>query len=161
MPPTSPASTRSEKETVTSRTPCLSLAVVLVTASTLVAQAPDGVVRESDEPPGVERRVSFTEEQAEAGRAQFERRCAACHMPDANGVLRAPGLVGRRFLSRWGDRRVRDLFVRMRSGMPPVGVRPRGDGFANILAYLLQANGVPTGTEVLDPLSYGRLGLSP
>jgi mono/diheme cytochrome c family protein len=134
---------------------------VLVAASTLGAQAPDGVARASDEPPGFEGRVSFTEEQAEAGRVEFERRCASCHVRDVNGDLRAPGLIGAGFRNRWGDRRVRELFVRMRSGMPPMGVRPRGPGFTNILAYLLQANGVQVGTEALDPLSYGTLGLSP
>jgi hypothetical protein len=55
---------------------------------------------------------------------------------------------------------VRDLFVRMRDGMPPMGVRPRGDGYANILAFLLRDNGRLAGVVPLDPLSYDRLALS-
>jgi len=102
-----------------------------------------------------------TEEQAEAGRVVFERKCAACHVPDAGGVRRAPTLIGQRFLSKWGARKVRDLFVRMRNGMPPTGVRPRGDGYTNILAFLLHSNGQPAGTETLDPLSYDTVAHVP
>ena len=54
---------------------------------------------------------------------------------------------------------MRDLFVRMRDGMPPIGVRPRGDAYANILAFLLRDNGRPAGVVPLDPLSYDRLAL--
>ena len=100
---------------------------------------------------------SFTEAQAGAGQIEFERKCASCHLPDADGERRAPALIGPRFVSTWGDRRVRDLFVRMRDGMPPIGVRPRGDAYTNILAFLLRENGQPAGSTPLDPLSYGRL----
>ena len=54
---------------------------------------------------------------------------------------------------------MRQLFVRMRDGMPPVGVHPRGDGYTNILAFLLRKNGRTAGAEPLDPLSYDRLAL--
>ena len=73
--------------------------------------------------------------------------------------MRAPPLSGLSFRSKWGDRRVRDLFVRMRDGMPPMGVRPRGNAYANILAFLLRENGRPAGVVPLDPLSYDRLAL--
>jgi mono/diheme cytochrome c family protein len=146
---------------VTFRTPSLSLIVVVVAATTLGAQTPDGAVRDGDEQSTVQGGARYTEEQSDAGRVEFERKCASCHMPDASGDRRAPALVGPGFRGRWGDRRVRDLFVRMRAGMPPIGVRPRAGGFTRILAYLLQANGLPAGPEALDPLSYGKLGLSP
>lgn len=54
---------------------------------------------------------------------------------------------------------MRDLFVRMRDGMPPIGVRPRGDAYTNILAFLLRSNGRLAGGVPLDPLSYDRLTL--
>lgn len=99
----------------------------------------------------------YTAAQADAGQVEFERKCAGCHEPDARGGRRAPALSGPGFLDKWGDRRVRDLFVRMRDGMPPIGVRPRGDAFTHILAHLLRANGVPPGPAELDPLSYDPL----
>jgi mono/diheme cytochrome c family protein len=101
--------------------------------------------------------VTYTPGQALAGQQEFARRCAECHLSQPDGSRRAPALSGAAFRSRWVDRRVRDLFVRMRDGMPPIGVRPRGEGYANILAFLLQENGQNAGARPLDPLSYDRL----
>ncbi|MDE0829682.1 MAG: cytochrome c [Vicinamibacterales bacterium] len=101
----------------------------------------------------------FTIEQATAGRVEFERTCAPCHAPADGAERRAPPLSGPSFRDKWGDRRVRDLFVRMRDGMPPIGVRPRGDAYTNILAFLLRSNGRLAGGVPLDPLSYDRLTL--
>ncbi len=101
--------------------------------------------------------VTYTPGQALAGQQEFVRGCAECHLPGPDGSRRAPALSGAAFRSRWVDRRVRDLFVRMRDGMPPIGVRPRGEGYANILAFLLQENGQNAGARPLDPLSYDRL----
>lgn len=122
--------------------PCLGLVVLIATPA--ISQPP---------PPN----LAFTAAQAEAGHIEFEHKCALCHMPDTDGRRVAPVLIGPKFLSEWGNRRVRDLFVRMRDGMPPIGVRPRGDGYANILAFLLRENGGQAGSDALDPLSYDRL----
>ena len=121
--------------------------VVVFAVTVAASQAPSG--------------ARYTKAQADAGRVAFDRKCASCHMPDASGDRRAPALTGSRFLNRWGDRRVRDLFVRMRAGMPPIGVRPTGDAFTAIIAFLLQANGLPAGTEALDATSYDTLTRSP
>ncbi len=96
----------------------------------------------------------FTAAQAEAGRVEFERRCAECHEATDGFPRRAPALTGPAFEDRWRGRRVRDLFVRMRDGMPPAGVRPGGESYTNILAYLLRQSGLPAGADPLDPLSY-------
>ena len=101
--------------------------------------------------------VSYTVGQAMAGQKEFARRCAECHLPEPDGSRLAPALAGSEFRNRWVGRRVRDLFVRMRDGMPPTGVRPRGGGYTNILAFLLQANGQRVGEAPLDPLSYAPL----
>ena len=120
------------------------LGFVVLVATTAMAQPP---------PPN----LAFTASQAEAGHIEFEQKCASCHMPATDGQRLAPMLIGPQFLSKWGHRRARDLFVRMRDGMPPIGVRPRGDGYANILAFLLRENGGQAGSDALDPLSYDRL----
>jgi len=101
--------------------------------------------------------VTYTSGQAMAGQQEFARRCAECHLLQPDGSRRAPALSGAAFRNRWVDLRVRDLFVRMRDGMPPIGVRPQGEGYANILAFLLQENGQNAGALPLDPLSYDRL----
>jgi len=98
----------------------------------------------------------FTEAQASAGQVEFARKCAPCHAPDDGGERRAPALSGPSFRDKWGDRRVRQLFVRMRDGMPPVGVRPRGDGYTNILAFLLHRGGGATRPAQLRPAGAGR-----
>jgi len=66
--------------------------------------------------------------------------------------------MGPEGIKAWSDRLVCGLFVRMRDGMPPIGVRPRGDPYTNILlAFLLQAKRLAAWAEALDPLSYDRL----
>ncbi len=99
----------------------------------------------------------YTTAQANAGEIEFDRKCAECHEPLDGFPRRAPALFGADFEDRWRERPVRDLFVRMRDGMPPAGVRPTGDGFTNVLAYLLRLNGQSAGTVPLDPLSYEPL----
>ena len=98
-------------------------------------------------------RPLFTAAQATPGQVELERRCDDYHLPDP-GDTRAPTLTGGRFIANRTNRRVRD-------GMPPVGVRPRGNHDTNILGFLLQAHGLAAGTEPLDPLSYEKLWLLP
>ena len=100
---------------------------------------------------------TYTAAQADAGRLEYDRRCAECHEASDGFPRRAPALSGPGFEDRWGERRIRDLFVRMRDGMPPAGVRPRGESYTNVLAYLLRLNSVPAGATPLDPLSYEPL----
>ncbi len=64
--------------------------------------------------------------------------------------------MGLEVIKAWSDRRVRDLSVRMRDGMPPIGVRPREDDHTNVLAFLLRAKRLAAVAEPLDPLSYDR-----
>ena len=99
-------------------------------------------------------RSLFTAAQATAGQVEFKRLCADSHLPDSAADNRSPALIGGRFIDTRTNRRVRD-------GTPPVGVRPRGNDYTNILAFLLQAHGLAAGTEPLDPLSYEKLWLSP
>ena len=63
----------------------------------------------------------FTADQASAGRATYQERCAGCHMPDLGGRNEAPPLAGANFMSTWGSRTTRELFDYMSAGMPPNG----------------------------------------
>ena len=93
--------------------------------------------------------VTYTEDQAQAGRVAYEQLCAVCHMGNLTGALEAPELAGPNFLNQWGRRPVRELFDYLRATMPPEGRRPSDDGYSNIIAYILRANGLPAGTVAL------------
>ena len=41
--------------------------------------------------------ASYTAAEAEAGRALYDRECAACHLPNLRGSFEAPELVGPTF----------------------------------------------------------------
>jgi len=63
----------------------------------------------------------FTTEQAVAGQAAYQERCASCHLPDLGGRGEAPPLAGANFLGTWGSRSTRDLFSYISTTMPPTG----------------------------------------
>ena len=96
----------------------------------------------------------FTATKAQTGRVEFKCKCSSRHLPGPDGNRPAPSLMGLEVIKAWSDRRVRDLSVRMRDGIPPIGVRPREDDYTNVLAFLLQAKRLAAGAEPLDPLSY-------
>ena len=94
---------------------------------------------------------SYTAAQAERGAAQYSQNCAACHGSGLNGNGEAPALVGGEFISNWAGLTLGDLFERIRTTMPqdnPGGLSR--DAYADILAFLLKANGMPAGTKELD-----------
>src|SRR3979490_1560830 len=92
----------------------------------------------------------YTTEQANAGRATYQIKCATCHLPDLKGSNEASPLTGMNFVSTWRDRATSDLFNRIRNTMPVTDPGSLGDEEAvNIVAYLLQANGAAAGTQAL------------
>ena len=85
----------------------------------------------------------YTEEQAKRGRRAFQRDCTECHGEDLRGGEAAPGLMGREFIGFWSD---------TRETMPeesPGGLSDKT--YADILAYMLQANEFPAGDSELEP----------
>lgn len=93
----------------------------------------------------------YTKAQAGRGQDLYKKRCAACHgvtfVPDDF----SPGLTGAAFDWRWRARTAYDLFEVIRTTMPPGeegSLGPRAT--AEIVAYLLQANGFPSGTRELS-----------
>ena len=92
----------------------------------------------------------YTADQAQAGRAVYEQDCAQCHQVNLQGSFEAPQLAGESFLRFWGDLSPRDLFERIRSSMPPDRPGALGEeAYLGVVAFLLQANGAPPGTQVL------------
>jgi len=91
----------------------------------------------------------FTSAQARRGQAQFEQHCAACHRQDLGGIL-GPALKGERFLDQWREFPLEVLVNDMRAQMPQrnPGTLPV-NAYVDIAAYLLDANGLPAGSEEL------------
>ena len=105
------------------------------------------------------RTAPYTAEQANAGRATYQVKCASCHLPDLKGSNEAPPLTGINFTNMWGGRPASDLINRIRNTMPMTDPGSLGDEEAvDIVAYLLQANGAAAGTEPLTPASTAPVG---
>ena len=93
----------------------------------------------------------YTNGQAQRGRTAYLAKCASCHRDDLAGSSMAPALVGTGFLLMWDGKSVRDFYGRIRTTMP--GDLPGSlsrEETLDILAYLLQANGLPAGHEELE-----------
>jgi mono/diheme cytochrome c family protein len=96
----------------------------------------------------------FTALQAERGAAVYRRACAACHV--------ATYFATPAFRRAWTGRTAWELFELIRTTMPNdnPGRLPRRD-YADLVAYLLRLNGMPTGPVELatDPDSLRRVPL--
>jgi mono/diheme cytochrome c family protein len=93
----------------------------------------------------------YTEAQAGRGEQGFGAHCASCHGANLGGTGEAPALAGPQFLSDFDGLSLGDLFDRIRTTMPQdnPGSLNR-DQVADILAFLLKANAVPSGQKEMD-----------
>jgi mono/diheme cytochrome c family protein len=92
----------------------------------------------------------FTAQQATAGKAEYARSCASCHMPDLSGSNEMSPLAGTPFMSTWGARSTKELFDYISASMP-YGAPPLSTGsYESIVAYVLQFNGAPAGRQPLS-----------
>jgi quinohemoprotein ethanol dehydrogenase len=92
----------------------------------------------------------YTQEQARRGRSAFNQNCSTCHMEDLAGRGVAPALVGDTFSLHWGGVATGDLLNRIRTTMPqtnPGSLSPQA--YLDILAFMLQSNGLLAGTQEL------------
>src|SRR4029077_7044687 len=95
---------------------------------------------------------TFTAEQAAAGRAIYQSTCSSCHLSDLKGAFEAPPLAGANFMNMWRNRPTSDLLTRIRTSMPINNPGSLSDqDAANLVAYILQANGATAGTQALSP----------
>ncbi|MCH7823372.1 MAG: PQQ-binding-like beta-propeller repeat protein [Acidobacteria bacterium] len=103
--------------------------------------------------------ASYTETQARAGEAAYQRYCAACHRADLSGSQAGPALVGPEFMSGWATRSVGELLELTGATMPPAGAGILSrSGIANVIAYVLEANGVPAGGRPLGAADTSMIG---
>ena len=136
------------------------LLVSTLACSTAVVTAPPSAPVEAPRPAAPEAAPAapptsvldgiFTEAQAERGRVAYDVHCAECHGEDLGGGEMAPGLTGVAFRFRWRGLKVADIYDSVQSTMPPEEPATLGDqAYVDIVAFLLGANGYPTGDREL------------
>ncbi len=99
---------------------------------------------------------SFTASQAERGKTAYNQSCANCHGSNLNDGEFAAALKGAAFQKKWGGQSPAALFSYMLQKMPPAGPGTLGgQTYADLEAYILQANGVEPGATELTPAQLG------
>lgn len=95
----------------------------------------------------------FTAEQAKNGERVFQAKCAACHGEDLHSTdPEAPDLTDGAFKFGWQGKTIANRFEEIRSTMPYGNARGLDDQtYIDIVAYILQFNGIPSGTQKLEP----------
>jgi mono/diheme cytochrome c family protein len=108
--------------------------------------------------------AAFTKAQVTAGHASYHGYCSGCHRDNlAGGGLEggsdAPPLTGALFRANWSKYTIRTLYQYVSKDMP-AGLE--GDlspkTYADIVSFLLAANGAKAGKAPLDPNSPIKIG---
>ncbi|HEY0198397.1 MAG TPA: c-type cytochrome [Rhodanobacter sp.] len=91
----------------------------------------------------------YTAAQADSGKQKFMDNCAQCHGPTLEGRA-GPALKGANFAPAKANFHVGDIFTIVSQNMPATepGTLPHQD-YVEIMAFLLQQNGYPAGSEAL------------
>lgn len=119
---------------------------------------------------------AFTDAQVQSGERVYQHSCTRCHGPNADGKdeayrgLRAPELIGSTALPctprpfqkirQHAFRSVRDVYEFVSAAMP--ADRPaslEAEQYWDVLAFLLQHNGIPADGEHLDDASGAQVTL--
>ena len=104
--------------------------------------------------------ASYHGSQALSGQATYRNVCASCHQRDLAGGFDAPELAGPNFMSMWRGRPVHELFDYIKVAMPPAGLKPDDIALTNIVAYILQQNGLDSGISPLVATAPNPIGTS-
>ena len=99
---------------------------------------------------------SFTKSQAERGKGVYTNSCSSCHGTNLDDGEFGPALRGASFQKKWGVQSPGALFSYMVQKMPPADPgQMSGQAYANLEAYILQANGLESGTTELTAAELG------
>jgi mono/diheme cytochrome c family protein len=101
---------------------------------------------------------SFTAAQAARGAQIYSGACATCHGDGLDDGQFAPALKGPGFLAYWDGKSAADVLTYIDTMMPPSDPGSLGaQAGADVMAYMLQADGAPPGDKELpaDPATLG------
>ena len=125
--------------------PCTRLAGLLAAALALSIGAAAEPASQAPASPSAWGGV-FNKEQVERGRTAYNAQCARCHGETMGGGENSPALVDEVFFTIWSGKSVGDLVEYVRVTMPSDGPgKISRKRCIDIAAYLLSANGFPTG----------------
>jgi mono/diheme cytochrome c family protein len=95
----------------------------------------------------------FTAEQAKRGNDAYQASCSGCHGSDLHATdPEAVDLTGPAIRAKWNGKTLQDRFETIRDTMPPGNANTLGDKtYMDILAFILQSNEFPAGTQELVP----------
>ena len=94
----------------------------------------------------------YSKAQADRGAILYEKTCAGCHDPKKLDPKKekGPELVGERFASEWHDKPLSSVLETTFLTMPNDGSAVlTEEQAADVIAYILQANGYPEGPAAL------------
>jgi len=101
----------------------------------------------------------FTQAEVDAGRLAFNRNCAVCHQADLSGQNDALPLAGDSFMGAWKGRTTKDLFDKIKGSMPYGRAGSLDDEtYANLVTYILHANGAAAGSTAFTPATAVTIG---
>jgi len=93
---------------------------------------------------------SYTSAQAERGSELYKANCAECHGANLDDGQFASSLKGPVFVALWGGKGLDEPFEFMSTQMPPTAPGSLGtQAYADVLAYLLNQNGIAPGDKEL------------
>jgi alcohol dehydrogenase (cytochrome c) len=99
---------------------------------------------------------SFTASQVKRGQGAYSDNCSSCHGASLDDGEFGPALKGALFQKKWGAQSPKALFSYMFQKMPPSGPGTLEEQtYADLEAYLLQANGLELGTTELTATELG------
>ena len=93
---------------------------------------------------------TFTAEQAARGKVAYDANCVSCHGQNLISATYGTPLAGPYFDNKWRGRTVGALYIHAHERMPPSrpGTLP-AETYADLVAYMLEVNGVLAGDAAL------------
>lgn len=92
----------------------------------------------------------YTDSQAANGAKAYQKSCTGCHGGNLQGGM-GPALIGKQFWLAYGGKKVSTLWSAVHTQMPMMAAGSvSAKNSINIMAFLLQKNGLPAGTARLD-----------
>jgi alcohol dehydrogenase (cytochrome c) len=101
--------------------------------------------------------AGFNVAQTISGKPAYDAHCASCHGADLSGAGPAVALRGSAFVEKWSNKPANELFAAVRRMPPGQPDAVSAIDAANIIAFILESNGLPTGLQAFpaaeEPLS--------